>query len=97
MGGYSVTDPTYQALSSSDDDPRAMLRKIISPTSAAELVGPPPDSPPPHQPGQSTPLTGTLSQASARICCKKLGHRSRTAILQHPTAVTHWRLGNRRV
>lgn len=72
MGGYSVTDPTYQALSSSDDDPRAMLRKIISPTSAAELVGPPPDSPPAHQPGQSTPLTGNLAAAPRQAIAKNL-------------------------
>lgn len=73
MDGYSaMTDPTYSALSSSDDDPRAMLRKIISPTSAAELVGPPPDAPPPHEAGRSTPLSGSLSYAPKEAVAKNL-------------------------
>jgi hypothetical protein len=72
MGGYSITDPTYQALSSSDDDPRAMLAKIMSPSSAAQLVGPPPDSPPAHQPGVSTPLTGTLAAAPSQAVAKNM-------------------------
>ena len=72
MGGFGAADPTYQALSSSDDDltMKQRIAQIISPTSAADLVGPPPDSPPPHQPGQSTPLTGTLAAAPSQAVAK---------------------------
>lgn len=63
MGGYSVTDPTYDALNTSDDDPKAMLAKIMSPASVSSLVGPPPDVAPKSEPGQSTPRTGNLNAA----------------------------------
>src|ERR1700678_30406 len=57
----SVTDPTYDPLSTSDDDPKSMLAKIMSPAPAAQLVGPPPDVAPKSAPGQSTPRTGNLA------------------------------------
>lgn len=59
----SVTDANYDPLSTSDDDPRAMLAKIMSPAPAAQLVGPPPDIAPKSAPGQSTPRTGNLAMA----------------------------------
>lgn len=55
-----------------DDDPRTMLAGIMSPTSAAELVGPPPDSPPPHEAGRTTPLTGTLAAAPREAVAKNM-------------------------
>lgn len=57
---------------SDDETVSQRIGKIMSPTSAAELVGPPPDSPPPHQPGQSTPLTGTLARAPLQAVAKNL-------------------------
>src|ERR1700684_328374 len=63
MGGYGVTDPTYQALSANDegDDLQRALAKIMSPQSAQSLVPPPPNTPPPSDTGQSTPRTGSLN------------------------------------
>lgn len=52
------------------------LRKIISPADASDLVpkmsSSPPDSAPAHQPGQSTPLTGSLDYAPREAIPKNL-------------------------
>src|ERR1700755_466426 len=61
-------DSSYSAVGT--DDPWSMLKGIVSPASAHQLVGPPPDAPPQHQPGQSTPLTGTLATAPSQAVAK---------------------------
>jgi hypothetical protein len=51
------------------------LKSLISPTSAAAIVGPPagtpPDTPPRSQPGVSTPRTGTLDYAPTQATPKR--------------------------
>lgn len=64
----TTTDTTLFA--PEQDDQQRMLAKLVSPTPAADLVGPPPDSAPAHQPGRSTPLTGTLSYAPTQAVAK---------------------------
>ena len=62
MGGYGVTDPTYQAMNAADDggdDLSRSIARIMSPTPAAALVPPPPDVAPKTAPGVSTPQTGS--------------------------------------
>src|ERR1700674_3945009 len=72
MGGFSTTDPTYGGFASDDegDDLSRSIAKVLSPTPAAQLVGPPPDSPPPTQPGGSTHRTGTLAYAPKEAVAK---------------------------
>jgi hypothetical protein len=48
----------------------SMLAGIVSPQSADALVGPPPDSPPPSQPGVSTQRTGNLAAAPKQAIAK---------------------------
>lgn len=50
----------------------SMLAGVVSPASAAQLVGPPPDSPPQTAPGQTTPQTGTLARPPQHSIAKNL-------------------------
>jgi len=77
-----------------DDDETVGQRiaKIMSPTSASELVGPPPDSPPPHRPGVSTPLTGNLGCSPLAGGCQEPGHRAGSTAYNTPQQSPHWRL-----
>lgn len=76
MGGYSTVDPTSSSFDlfgddESNDQQRA-LAAVISPRSAAALVGPPPDVAPQTQPGQGTPRTGNLAAAPQQDVAKNL-------------------------
>ncbi len=65
---------TPASLSGDDDDLTLKQRigRVISPASASDLVGPPPDVAPQHQPGTSTPLTGNLAAAPKEAVAKNL-------------------------
>jgi hypothetical protein len=52
------------------DSFNGMLAKTVSPISAAEIVGPPPDAAPASQPGVSTQRTGNLAAAPKQAVAK---------------------------
>jgi hypothetical protein len=45
-----------------EDEARRLLKKILSPAEAQSLVPPPPTHAPRSDPGESTPLTGSLAK-----------------------------------
>lgn len=70
MTSYGVGDQNYSPDDS--DDLSRSIAKVMSPTPAAQLVGPPPDIAPKTAPGVSTPQTGTLNYAPIHAVAKNM-------------------------
>jgi len=55
-------DQDYSTEASGEDEASRLLKKILSPAAAQNLVLPPPNHAPASGPGESTPLTGNLAK-----------------------------------
>jgi hypothetical protein len=56
----------YSTFVSGEEEASRLLQKILSPAEAQSLVPPPPSHAPVSGPGESTPLTGSLTKAPSQ-------------------------------